>query len=120
MSFLRSPQGNVFHIGRIGGAKAIEGGFLLLEIVDQGLLEYSDAPTSVALAWRDALAEALTSYRPKRPVTQIDWLGIAATKDEVFARENGWVPADKEGPADNPSSVPPQRKTPDSKDKSPS
>lgn len=119
MSFLRSPQGNGFHISRIGGAKAVQDGFLLLEISEQGLLEYSEVPTAIAIAWRDALVDSLTSYRPKRPVTQIDWWGIAATIDEALARENGWVPADKEDPANSPSSVPPRRKSPDSKDQSP-
>ena len=51
MSFLRSPQGNVFHIGRIGGAKAVEEGFLLLDNSEQGLLEYSEVPAAIAIAW---------------------------------------------------------------------
>lgn len=120
MSFLRSPHGNVFHIGRIGGAKAVEEGFLLLDNSEQGLLEYTEVPTAIAIAWRDAVVEALTSYRPKRPVKQVDWWGIAAKTDEALARLNGWTPDDGEGPANEQSSVPPRRKSPENKGPSPS
>ena len=119
MSFLRSPQGNVFHNGRIGGAKAVEEGFLLLDNSEQGLLEYSEVPTAIAIAWRDSVVDSLTSYRPKRPVKQIDWWGIAAKIDEGFARKNGWKPADGEGHANDPSSVPPRRSSPENKGPSP-
>jgi hypothetical protein len=101
MSFILTPAGDAYSISRIGGAKAVEGGFILFGAGPDEILEYQEAPTAVAIAWRNATVALLGSYRPNRPVRQIDWLGLAATVDEPWARQQGWTaPA---GPATPPA-----------------
>jgi len=94
-NFLTSPEGNAYSLFRIGGAKAIESGFLLLGSGAEEILEYIPTPTGVALAWRDALVTMLSGHRPNRPIRQIDWVGLAADVDfewaSAWAPQNGWI-----------------------------
>jgi hypothetical protein len=91
MSFILTPAGDAYSISRIGGAKAVDGGFILFGAGPDEILEYQEAPTDVAIAWRNAAVALLGSHRPNRPVRQIDWLGLAATVDEPWARQMGWT-----------------------------
>jgi hypothetical protein len=108
MSFLSTPQRDAYSFERLGGNKAVENGFLILGSGPGEILEYTECPTPVALAWRDALTALLASYRPGRPMKQLDWLAIAASVDEPWARDNGWVPP--EAPAVSPLAPPPKPK----------
>ena len=111
MAFFRMPSGNAYHISRIAGARAVEEAFLALGNAEEGLLEYDEAPTDVAVAWRDAAVEVLTSYRPNRPLRQVDWWGIAAKIDPGFARANGWRPEGEAAPqAEKVEAAPPRLK----------
>jgi len=91
MSFLLTPAGDAYSISRIGGAKAVDDGFLLFGAGTDEILEYHEVPTRVAVCWRNATVTLLSSYRPNRPVKQIDWLSLAATVDEPWARKLGWT-----------------------------
>jgi hypothetical protein len=114
--FLTSPEGNSYSLFRIGGAKAVDSGFLLLGTGAEEILEYIATPTDVGLGWREALVDLLRSYRPNRPIRQIDWVGIAAMTDFEWAKDwaasNGWaIPEPPQGaPAPTASSTQPKRR----------
>jgi hypothetical protein len=93
LSFLSTPDGNVFTIQRIGGAKAVLNGFLLLGTGVDEVLEYVDTPTEVALAWRNAIVQVLQHYRPGRTLPSLDWRMIAAEAHPSWAEERYGVPA---------------------------
>jgi hypothetical protein len=82
----------MYNTGRFGGVKVVENAFLILDASSSDLLVYFEAPTEVALAWRDALNNVLASQKRHRPVQQLDWLAIAANVDPTWAKEQGWVP----------------------------
>jgi hypothetical protein len=90
MSFLLTPAGDAYSMARIGGAKAVDTGLLILGNGPDELLEYYEAPGPVAALWRDELVALLGGYRPHRPVRQLDWLALAAKADVAWAKENGW------------------------------
>lgn len=106
-AFFVTAGGDVRNVECIGGAKAVEGGFLLLGIGQDEILEWMEVPTPVALAWRDAVVGLLSTYRPRRPLKQLDWLGIAAGVDPQWSAAQGWKPA--EPPA---AAAPPPAPTP--------
>ena len=105
MSFFLSPAGDPYNIARIGGAKAVDGAFILLGLGSEELLEWQGAPTEVAIKWRNAMAAVLSSHRPGRRVTQIDWLGLAATVNESWAKEQGWKAPVDAVPAPGPTAA---------------
>jgi hypothetical protein len=92
VSFFSSPEGNIYAVGRIGGAKAVLSGFLLLGAGPDDILEYSEVPTTVAIAWRDAARRVLQAYRPGRQPVQADWKALAAAADPAWAEEHLGVP----------------------------
>jgi hypothetical protein len=98
MNLLTTPGGDMFNLARFGGVKAVDDGFLILDAGSSDLLVYVEAPTNVAMAWRDALTERLANHRRNRPVAQLNWLAIAAEVDPQWAAENAWV-----GPAAPPA-----------------
>jgi len=102
---LVTPAGDAYSVDRIGGVRATDGGFLLLGNGADEILEWTEAPTAVALAWRDHLVSLLSSHRPRRPLKQLDWLGIAASVDPQWAAEQGWQPADAGTPVASPARV---------------
>lgn len=89
MSFINSPEGNVYSLSRIGGGKALDSGFVLLGTGtgNDRVLEYIEAPTAVAVAWRNALSQALVNARSDRPVQQIDWIGLAVGADADWTKQ---------------------------------
>ena len=89
LKFFRTPNGEVYNVDRIGGVKAVQQGYLLTSTRDE-ILVHVRCPVAVAMAWRDATAEVLEAYRPGRSLPRIDWLAVAATVDEAWARANGW------------------------------
>jgi hypothetical protein len=103
VTFLPTPAGNVFAIQRIGGAKAVPTGFLLLGTGVDEILEYIETPSTVAMAWRDAIAHALQHHRPGRTLPSLDWASLAAAADPTWAAENLGVP---EAPAPAPARRP--------------
>jgi hypothetical protein len=90
-AFLVTPEGAVHNVERIGGAKAVEDGFLLLGTAPDEILEWMEVPTAVAMAWRDAVAALLAAHRPRRPLKQLEWLKIAAGVDLPWAETQGWT-----------------------------
>ncbi|CAH2603764.1 conserved protein of unknown function [Rhodovastum atsumiense] len=99
MSFMISPENNVYDIATLGGAKAFEtdvnAGFLLLSSVAGQIHEYHQVPLKVALAWRNATTVLLTSHRPGRPVQQINWQELAVEADPTWAAEYYGTPQEK-------------------------
>jgi hypothetical protein len=92
VSFFSSPEDSVFSVHRIGGAKAVETGYLLLGTGPDEILEYIVVPTKVAVAWRDATRRVLQNYRPGRQLSSVDWASLAAEADPAWAEENLGVP----------------------------
>lgn len=109
MSFLTSPEGNVYATSRIGGAKAVDGGFVLLGtgVGNDRVLEYIETPTAVAIAWRNALSQTLTASHNDRRLPKIDWVGLAAEIDRPWATQ--W--AAKQGLSEPKVSAPTPRPT---------
>jgi hypothetical protein len=93
--FIRSPRDDLYSLGRIGGVKATESGFLLFGNGAEEILEFIETPASVAVAWRDELGGLMDSLQRGRRASQIDWLGVAAQVDAKWATENGWVAAEE-------------------------
>ena len=90
--YLSTPKGDLYSLARVGGCKAIGSGLLILGSGAAEILEYIEAPEDVAVAWRDALHALLRDRRPGRQLAQLDWLGLAAEVDEMWAATQGWVP----------------------------
>ncbi len=116
-TFITSPSGHLYNVFGIGGAKALDSGFLLLGIgtgSERPILDYIPCPPKVSVAWRDALAVALEahSHRPNRPMRPIDWLAVAASVDREWAIANEWSDAEvapDTKPAGNPAPGPTRR-----------
>jgi hypothetical protein len=105
MPFFRAPSRNAYSIDRIGGAKATEEYYIILGNAPDEILEFMEVPTEVAIAWRDATVDLLSTHRPHRPLRQIDWSGLAVSADPKWAADQGWItPPAPQAPAAAPVS----------------
>lgn len=75
--FIKTPDGNLISVARIGGLKAFKRGLVVLGNGQNEVLEFYACPPVVAIEWRNAFIEALRGVSTYRPLPDIDWMALA-------------------------------------------
>jgi hypothetical protein len=75
--FIKTPDGNLLGMSRIGGIKAISRGLLVLGNGQNEVLDFYACPPEVAIEWRNAMVELMRTTPANRSDCDIDWMALA-------------------------------------------
>lgn len=92
-NFIRTPTNEALNEATIGSVRAYPKGLAIHGLGVDELLCYVPCPPELAVAWRDALSDLLTSPRKGRSLPQIDWARIAISVSPQWAAEQGLAEA---------------------------